>query len=307
MGTRAPTAVCEPTELVPLRLVGSLYSAMQASVQNHSSIVGRRLVAYTRVSTDEQAQGGVSLEAQRAQISAYADLYGLNCVEVMCDVASGALRPERRPGLAAALALIESGAADGVVVVKLDRLSRSTTDILDLVGKASRDGWRLVSVSEQLDTASAAGRFTVTVLAAMSEMERGIISERTRAAMRQIAAQGRARSRRLQFGFRVEGEPAKTELTKGERRPLVEHPEEQRLLRKILALRSRGLGPHAIASRLNARGIENPRTGRTWSVGGLASILATAERAPAPLRSKRTNLISTRRGKGSRGKGPAIG
>src|SRR4051794_19388460 len=103
---------------------------MHTTAQNHSSIVGRRLVAYTRVSTDEQAQGGVSLEAQRAQISAYASLYGLNCVEFKCDVASGALRPEKRPGLAAALTLISSGAADGVVVVKLDRLSRSTSDIL---------------------------------------------------------------------------------------------------------------------------------------------------------------------------------
>ncbi|MET0790284.1 MAG: recombinase family protein [Polyangiaceae bacterium] len=270
---------------------------MHTTLQNHSAIVGRRVVGYSRVSTDEQAQGGVSLDAQRAQISAYTSLYGLNCVEFKCDVASGALCPEKRPGLAAALALVKQGAADGVVVVKLDRLSRSTTDILNLVAQASREEWRLVSVSEQLDTASAAGRFTVTVLAAMSEMERGIISERTRAAMNQIAAQGRARSRWLQFGYRVEGHPTKTELTKGERGQLVEHPGEQRLLRKILALKSRGLGPHAIASRLNARGLLNPRTGRAWSVGGVGAILTTALRADRAVRSKRPHLIATRRGK----------
>jgi DNA invertase Pin-like site-specific DNA recombinase len=275
---------------------------MHTTAQNHSSIVGRRLVAYSRASTDEQAQEGVSLETQKAQISAYASLYGLECVDFKCDVASGALCPEKRPGLNAALALIKNGQADGVLVVKLDRLSRSTTDILSLVATASREDWRLVSVSEQLDTATAAGRFTVTVLAAMSEMERGIIAERTRAAMDQIAAQGRARSHRLQFGYRVEGHPTQTELTKGERGQLVEHPGEQRVLRKILALRSRGLGAHAIASRLNARGLLNPRTGRPWSVGGLGSILATALRADRAIRSKKPRLIPTGRGKGPKGR-----
>lgn len=270
---------------------------MHPTAQNHSSIVGRRVVAYTRVSTDEQALVGVSLEAQRARIAAYADIYGLTCVDFKYDVASGALRPEKRPGLAAALDLVQTGAADGIVVVKLDRLSRSTTDILNLVARAGREEWRLVSVSEQLDTASAAGRFTVTVLAAMSEMERGIISERTRVAMGQIASQGRARSHRLPFGFRVEGRPTETELLKGERGKLVEQPEEQALLRKMLKLKARGLGAHAIASRLNARGVLNPRTGRRWSVGGVSAILATAARADvAASRSKRPLLIRTGRG-----------
>jgi site-specific DNA recombinase len=102
-----------------------------ATAQNHPSI-GNPVVGCSRVSTS-RAQGGVSLEAQLARISAYTSLYGLNCVDFKCYVASGALCPEKRPGLAAALALVKQGEADGVVVVKLDRLSRSTTDILNLV------------------------------------------------------------------------------------------------------------------------------------------------------------------------------
>jgi DNA invertase Pin-like site-specific DNA recombinase len=73
------------------------------------------------------------------------------------------------------------------VVLKLDRLSRSTRDVLDLVGETGRDGWRLVSVSEHLDTATAAGRLVVTVLAALSQMEREQVAERTSFALDAIA------------------------------------------------------------------------------------------------------------------------
>jgi len=195
------------------------------------------------------------------------------------------------------LTRVQSGEADGIVVVKLDRLSRSTTDILNLIAKAGRDSWRLISVSEQLDTASAAERFMITVLAGMSEMERGIISERTRAGMNQIAREGRARSRWLPFGFRIEGQPSSTELPKGNRGRLVEHASEQRVLRCIMRLCAKGFGAHAIASRLNSRRVLNPRTGRPWSVGGLRAILTTASRSTRPSRSTKPSLISTRRGK----------
>jgi DNA invertase Pin-like site-specific DNA recombinase len=81
--------------------------------------------------------------------------------------ASGSLAPSKRPGLARALARIRSGEADGLLALKLDRISRSTQDVLQLVDDSRRKGWRLVSVAEQLDTGSAAGRLVVTVLASI--------------------------------------------------------------------------------------------------------------------------------------------
>lgn len=241
---------------------------------------------------------GVSLDAQRAQIEAFAVAVGCRIVAFESDVISGAVGPDRRPGFAAAMKRVVAGEADGVIVSKLDRLSRSTIDFLGLLHRSEREGWQLVSVNEQIDTGSASGRFTVTVFAAMAEMERGLISERTLAAMAQIAREGRARSRWLPFGFRIEGEPDGTTLRKGDDRPLVPHDGEQRVLEKILRLRRAGRGGHAIATALNRRRLFNPRTGKPWSVGGVRAVLATAERRAAardPLSSKSPRLISQRR------------
>jgi hypothetical protein len=83
--------------------------------------------------------------------------------------------------LQSALAALKAGEATALVVVKLDRLSRSTTDVLDFVERSGREGWALHSLAEKLDTASAMGRFVVTVFAALAQAEREVIGERTRA------------------------------------------------------------------------------------------------------------------------------
>src|SRR5690606_3723937 len=128
------------------------------------------------------------------------------------------------------------------------------------------------------DTATPGGRFTTTLLFALAQMEREQIGERTREAMNQIRREGRACSRYVQFGFRVSGEPERVTVEKGERRPLVLHEPEQELLASIQTLNRAGKGPFAISSHLNRFGILNPRTGRPWSPGGVATILQTASR-----------------------------
>lgn len=248
---------------------------------------------------------GVSLDAQRAQIAAYAAGVGCRVVAFESDVISGAVNPERRPGFPSAMKRVRAGEADGIIVAKLDRLSRSTMDSLELLHRSEREGWQLVSVTEQIDTGSASGRFTVTMFAAMAEMERGLISERTLAGMAQVAREGRARSSRLPFGFRLDGEPDRTTLREGDRRPLVPHAGEQRMLAKILRLRRAGRGGHAIATTLNRRREFNPRTGRPWSVGGVRALIGTAERRAAaghPLSSKSPLLIAQRRERASEGR-----
>lgn len=141
----------------------------------------------------------------------------------------------------------------------------------------SLHGWRLLSVSENLDTGTAAGRMVVTILAALAQMEREQIGERTSVGMSQVAAEGRARSSRLPFGYRVKGS-ADTRLKAGDRSPLVKHAGEQRVLREMLALRESGLGARRIARTLNEGGVLNPRTGGEWNFGTVASILRTVDR-----------------------------
>ena len=122
-----------------------------------------RTVAYLRVSTEDQASKGVSLDVQREKITAYADLYGLELVEIIEDAGVSAKSLDR-PGLQRALGLLKEGTADALLVFKFDRLTRSVRDLGSLIettfspetGKPA-----LLSVQDQIDTRSAAGRLVL--------------------------------------------------------------------------------------------------------------------------------------------------
>src|SRR5712692_3087072 len=123
-----------------------------------------KAVGYIRVSTDKQAEHGVSLDAQQAKLAAYAALYDLTLVEVIVDAGASA-KTLNRPGLQRALGMLRKGKATALLVAKLDRLTRSVEDLGELIrtvfvpGKAD-----LLSVGEQIDTCTAAGRLVLNVL-----------------------------------------------------------------------------------------------------------------------------------------------
>jgi len=224
-----------------------------------------RVLGYVRVSTEDQTTNGVSLDAQRHRLTAYATAHGLELVGIEADEGISAKKTSNRPALQRALARLRRKEADGLVAVKLDRLSRSTRDVLDLVSTSEREGWALHSIEERLDTSSPHGRFVVTVLAALAQMEREQIASRTKAAMAELRRQGRRTSRRPPFGFRHE-----------EGR-LVPVPSEQRILERIVALDAEGLGCVRLTRALNEEG-PNPRVHRPWNVGVVRAILRTVAR-----------------------------
>ena len=127
----------------------------------------RAVAGYIRVSTEEQAKEGVSLAAQKRKIKAYCDLNDLHLLTIIQDAVSGKTLSKRQ-GLQEVLGLLEQGQISGLVVLKLDRLSRSTRDILDLTDRIEKNGWELHSIMEKLDTSSAQGRFTLTLLASLA-------------------------------------------------------------------------------------------------------------------------------------------
>ncbi len=238
-----------------------------------------RVIGYERVSTDEQVLQGVSLDAQRVRLKAHAKAHGYELVGIERDNGvSGKVPPSKREGLRRALDLIRAGNADGIVFLKLYRLSRSVRDILKLADDARRGGWHLMSVSEHIDTSTASGKFTLGVLALLAEMERDQVGERTRIGMAQLALEGRVRSRFLPFGFRVEGASRATSVKAGEKRKLVADRRETQILRRMLRLRKSGKGAHLIAKYLNEDRVGNPRTGKPWTTGTVAAIMRTADR-----------------------------
>lgn len=220
-----------------------------------------RTIAYLRVSTDKQADKGVSLDAQRAKVAAYAELYDLEIVEVIVDAGVSAKTLDR-PGLGRALAMLKSGKAEALLVVKLDRLTRSVRDLGALVetyfasGKAA-----LLSVGEQIDTRSAAGRLVLNVLGSVSQWEREAIGERTSAAMQHMQSAGEYIGGEAPYGYAVvEG-------------ALVAVDAEQAVIVEARRLRAAGLSLRAVAAELDRAGLR-ARTGRTFAATQIARMVA---------------------------------
>src|SRR5215468_3017234 len=158
-------------------------------------------IGYVRVSTDRQAELGISLEAQEAKIRAMATVQGAKLLEVIVDGGESA-KSLNRPGLQRLIGLVNAGKLDAVVVAKLDRLTRSVKDLCGLLELFEKRKVALISVAESLDTGSAAGRLVITIMAAVSQWEREAIGERTRDALRHKRSQGH-RVGNIPFGSRL--------------------------------------------------------------------------------------------------------
>lgn len=139
-------------------------------------------IGYVRVSTDDQGEQRLGLDAQCERVAAYCKARGWVLAGVVEDVGVSA-RTLARPGMQRVLNMMQARTVDAVVALKLDRLTRSMLDLHTLLATAERTGCALVSVSETLDTSSAAGRLMVNVLAAIAEWERETIGERTSQAL----------------------------------------------------------------------------------------------------------------------------
>lgn len=209
-------------------------------------------LGYTRVSTDDQADRGTSLQMQREKVEAMAIVQDLDLLEVIEDAGASA-KDLRRDGMARLLDLVDSRAVSVVVVYKLDRLTRSVRDLGDLLERFDRAGCSLVSVSESLDTGTAAGRLVLNVMASVAQWEREVIGERTREALSAKAARSE-RVGQIPLGYRLAGDGIHLE----------KDPDEQRLLREMEIMRAADWSWQRIADELNARGIES-KNGRSWS------------------------------------------
>ena len=137
-----------------------------------------RTIAYTRVSTDEQVRDGVSMDAQEARLKAFCHATGRENVELICDDGKSG-KDLHRPGMAKLLEAVRAGAVDAVIILKMDRLTRSVRDLADILEVFTSTDTALVSVTESLDTGTAGGRLMLHLLASVSQWERETIAERT--------------------------------------------------------------------------------------------------------------------------------
>lgn len=148
------------------------------------------VVAYLRVSTEEQADSGAGLEAQRAAIQAEASRRGWTVTAWFEDAGASGKSLNGRPALTQALDAVRGRQAAALVVAKLDRLSRSLLDFAGLMADAQREGWNLVALDLGIDLSTPAGEFMANVMASAAQWERRIIGQRTRDALAAKKASG---------------------------------------------------------------------------------------------------------------------
>jgi site-specific DNA recombinase len=218
-----------------------------------------KIVGYVRVSTDRQADQGVSLPAQSEKIRAMAVVHGGELIDIIVDAESA--KSLNRPGMTRLLALVDSGDVKAVIVAKLDPLTRSVKDLCTLLERFERSGVALVSVAESLDTGSAAGRLVLNIMTAVSQWEREAIGERTRDALSHKRGKGE-RVGNLAFGYRLADDGQHLEPDPG----------EQDALTEIRRLRGDGMPLRGIAAALNHRAYRT-RRGTAWRLESVARVL----------------------------------
>jgi DNA invertase Pin-like site-specific DNA recombinase len=226
-------------------------------------------IGYVRVSTDRQADQGVSLAAQTARVRAMATVQGAELLDVVVD--SESAKSVNRPGMQRVLGLVNEGKVQVVIVAKLDRLTRSVKDLCGLLELFEKRGIALISVAESLDTSSAAGRLVITIMGAVSQWEREAIGERTREALRHKRSCGE-RVGNIPFGYRLAADGQHLEP----------EPAEQALIAEIRTLRLRRRTLREIAAALNEQ-LHRTRRGSPWRHQHVARVIRQDSRFLAAL------------------------
>ncbi|WP_460691965.1 recombinase family protein [Neomicrococcus lactis] len=169
-------------------------------------------IVYARVSTEEQASNGASLEAQVMVLSHLAQIRGWNVV-IMSEQASGkSMSRTARPILNEALDMLSVGEADYLLAVRIDRISRSVEDFAGLMGRSRRESWAMVLSEMDLDTTTSQGEFMANVQVSVAQYERRLIGDRTREGLAQRKREG------VKLGRRTELTTAVVQRIKTERR-----------------------------------------------------------------------------------------
>lgn len=142
--------------------------------------LGTKVILYCRVSTLGQLVEGESLEAQEAKLRVYANEHKLEVVGVFKDSCSGAIHPRERPQMKICMAMLEAGNIQGIVVTKLDRLSRSIKDFVNLMEEFKRKEWSFFAIYPDVNSDTPQGKFMMNLLMIIAELERDMTSERVK-------------------------------------------------------------------------------------------------------------------------------
>lgn len=214
----------------------------------------QRVIAYYRVSTQEQADSRLGLDAQQARVEAEIERRGWVLVDSYTDTCSGSKNLADRAGSSAALADLVEGRADVLMVSKLDRLSRKIADAVVVLERSGREGWRIVALDLDIDTTTPEGEAMAHQTMTFAQWERRRIGQRTSEALQRAKARGV-----------VLGSPADRRV-------------DPKLRARIRSLYSRGRSYLAIAQKLNDEGVPTASGGAHWYASTVRNLIPEDQR-----------------------------
>lgn len=224
-----------------------------------------KAVAYVRVSTDEQADSGLGLEAQRAAIRAAADRMGLEVVEWFADEGVSGGKIDGRDGLLAAIDATKRGYT--LIVSRRDRLARDAMLACWIEKEIAKRCGRIVSVAgEGTDNDDPTSVLLRRIVDAFAEYERLLIGSRTKAALRVKGKRGERVGRYALYGYRLDEQGAQ-----------VQDDREKAGVRMMLELRAQGMGLHRMAKELERQGFTG-RNGQRLAVSTIHAIIRRESR-----------------------------
>lgn len=221
-------------------------------------------LAYTRVSTADQAEHGSSLDAQDSILREEAARRGWD-VEIVREEGKSAKSISGRPKLLDVLRRLDTAEADVLLAVRLDRVSRSLTDFAGLYERSAKKGWSLVLPASGIDTTTTAGpaaKFSAQIQAAAAELERGLISARVREGMAQRKAEGWSPTVKNPAG-RPAGRPRRV---------------SDEVRQRIAHDRANGLSFGKIATALNEEGVPTAHGGAKWHPATVSGVWSPASK-----------------------------
>jgi site-specific DNA recombinase len=210
--------------------------------------MAKKAIGYIRVSTEKQADG-VSLDAQRAKIEAWALLNEYELTAIYNDSGITGSVMDKREGLQQALKDTKKGMA--LVVYSMSRLSRSLKDTLSISEALNKTGADLVSITEKIDTTGASGRMVFNMLAVLNQFEREQIAERTSNSLQHKKRTGQKYTNKTPYGYEVINNR------------LEQVASEAKVVAEIMRARHEGKTLGYIARQLNAQGIPT-KQGKQW-------------------------------------------
>lgn len=230
-----------------------------------------KVIGYCRVSTIMQKSEGHSIDVQKEIIKKFCETKGYKLVKIYTEQLSGTTECMKRPEFQKVIKDLESGKATGLVCTKFDRLSRNLRDLLNLIETYFKDKYNVYFTDfDNVNINSAEGRCQMQLLGTFSELERNMISKRTKQVMEYKKGKSEKTGGFIPIGYKIEivdnnGKQVKT---------LVENKYEKDLIKEMLDMKVESkISYRKIGLILTERGFKNRNGSLNWTRDGVMKFL----------------------------------